>query len=97
MFGFCFKASVSYRWLELLLSLIQHRAATKIEVLAHLFDTHDRTGFHLQHTDKEKNHLENLLSPSLSLYKIVVFPAASRPTIKILISNLPYCFRKKSK
>lgn len=30
------------------------------------------------------------ISPSLSLYRIVVFPAASRPTIKILISFLPH-------
>ena len=30
------------------------------------------------------------ISPSLSLYKIVVFPAASRPTIKILISFFPH-------
>lgn len=29
------------------------------------------------------------ISPSLSLYKIVVFPAASSPTIRILISFLP--------
>lgn len=29
------------------------------------------------------------ISPSLSLYKIVVFPAASRPTIRIRISFLP--------
>lgn len=29
------------------------------------------------------------ISPSLSLYKMVVFPAASKPTIKILISFLP--------
>ena len=29
------------------------------------------------------------ISPSLSLYRIVVLPAASRPTIKILISFLP--------
>lgn len=29
------------------------------------------------------------ISPSLSLYKIVVFPAASRPTIRILISFFP--------
>ena len=29
------------------------------------------------------------ISPSLSLYRIVVFPAASRPTIRILISFLP--------
>lgn len=29
------------------------------------------------------------ISPSLSLYRIVVFPAASSPTIKILISFLP--------
>ena len=29
------------------------------------------------------------ISPSLSLYKMVVFPAASNPTIKILISFLP--------
>ncbi|TNN35323.1 hypothetical protein EYF80_054512 [Liparis tanakae] len=28
-------------------------------------------------------------SPSLSLYRMVVFPAASRPTIRILISFLP--------
>lgn len=28
-------------------------------------------------------------SPNLSLYRIVVFPAASRPTIKILISFFP--------
>lgn len=33
------------------------------------------------------------ISPSLSLYKMVVLPAASRPTIKIRISFLP----KKSK
>lgn len=30
------------------------------------------------------------ISPSLSLYRIVVFPAASRPTIRILISLLPH-------
>lgn len=30
------------------------------------------------------------ISPSLSLYRIVVFPAASRPTIKILISFFPH-------
>lgn len=30
------------------------------------------------------------ISPSLSLYRIVVLPAASRPTIKILISLLPH-------
>ena len=29
------------------------------------------------------------ISPSLSLYRMVVFPAASRPTIKILISFFP--------
>ena len=29
------------------------------------------------------------ISPNLSLYKMVVFPAASRPTISILISFLP--------
>lgn len=29
------------------------------------------------------------ISPSLSLYKIVVFPAASRPTMSILISFFP--------
>jgi len=29
------------------------------------------------------------ISPSFSLYRIVVFPAASRPTIRILISFLP--------
>ena len=29
------------------------------------------------------------ISPSFSLYKIVVFPAASKPTIRILISFLP--------
>jgi hypothetical protein len=29
------------------------------------------------------------ISPSFSLYRIVVFPAASRPTIKILISFFP--------
>lgn len=29
------------------------------------------------------------ISPSLSLYKIVVFPAASRPTMRILISFFP--------
>lgn len=29
------------------------------------------------------------ISPSLSLYRMVVFPAASSPTIKILISFLP--------
>lgn len=29
------------------------------------------------------------ISPSLSLYKMVVFPAASRPTMRILISFLP--------
>lgn len=29
------------------------------------------------------------ISPSLSLYKIVVFPAASSPTIKMRISFLP--------
>ena len=30
------------------------------------------------------------ISPSLSLYRIVVFPAASRPTIKMRISFLPH-------
>ena len=29
------------------------------------------------------------ISPSFSLYRMVVFPAASKPTIKILISFLP--------
>lgn len=29
------------------------------------------------------------ISPSLSLYRMVVFPAASRPTMRILISFLP--------
>uniref|UniRef100_A0A1L8E686 Uncharacterized protein n=1 Tax=Haematobia irritans TaxID=7368 RepID=A0A1L8E686_HAEIR len=29
------------------------------------------------------------ISPNLSLYKIVVLPAASKPTINILISFLP--------
>ena len=29
------------------------------------------------------------ISPSLSLYRIVVLPAASRPTIRILISFFP--------
>lgn len=29
------------------------------------------------------------ISPSFSLYRMVVFPAASRPTIRILISFLP--------
>ena len=29
------------------------------------------------------------ISPSLSLYRMVVLPAASNPTIKILISFLP--------
>lgn len=29
------------------------------------------------------------ISPNLSLYKIVVLPAASKPTISILISFLP--------
>lgn len=29
------------------------------------------------------------ISPSFSLYRIVVFPAASSPTIRILISFLP--------
>ena len=30
------------------------------------------------------------ISPSFSLYRMVVFPAASRPTIRILISFLPH-------
>lgn len=30
------------------------------------------------------------ISPSLSLYRMVVFPAASKPTIKILISFFPH-------
>lgn len=30
------------------------------------------------------------ISPSFSLYRIVVLPAASRPTIKILISFFPH-------
>jgi len=30
------------------------------------------------------------ISPSFSLYRIVVFPAASKPTIKILISFFPH-------
>lgn len=29
------------------------------------------------------------ISPSFSLYRIVVFPAASKPTIRILISFFP--------
>lgn len=36
-------------------------------------------------------------SPSLSLYKIVVFPAASRPTIRILISFFPNILNKFAK
>jgi hypothetical protein len=34
------------------------------------------------------------ISPSFSLYKIVVFPAASKPTIKILISFFPQSLSK---
>lgn len=34
------------------------------------------------------------ISPSLSLYRIVVFPAASKPTIKIRISLLPQSLSK---
>ena len=34
------------------------------------------------------------ISPSLSLYRIVVFPAASKPTIKILISFFPQSLSK---
>jgi hypothetical protein len=34
------------------------------------------------------------ISPSLSLYRMVVFPAASNPTIKILISFLPQSLSK---
>ena len=35
------------------------------------------------------------ISPSLSLYKMVVLPAASNPTISILISFLPKRFLKR--
>ena len=34
------------------------------------------------------------ISPNFSLYRIVVFPAASRPTIKILISFFPHNLSK---
>lgn len=34
------------------------------------------------------------ISPSFNLYKIVVLPAASRPTIKIRISFLPHSLSK---
>lgn len=34
------------------------------------------------------------ISPSFSLYRIVVFPAASRPTIRILISFLPKTLKR---
>ena len=34
------------------------------------------------------------ISPSFSLYRIVVFPAASKPTIKILISFFPQSLSK---
>ena len=34
------------------------------------------------------------ISPSLSLYRIVVFPAASKPTIKIRISFFPHSLSK---
>lgn len=34
------------------------------------------------------------ISPSLSLYKMVVLPAASRPTIRILISFFPHNLSK---
>lgn len=34
------------------------------------------------------------ISPSFSLYRIVVFPAASRPTIKIRISFFPHSLSK---
>lgn len=34
------------------------------------------------------------ISPSFSLYRMVVFPAASRPTINILISFLPQSLSK---
>jgi hypothetical protein len=34
------------------------------------------------------------ISPSFNLYKIVVFPAASRPTIKIRISFFPHSLSK---
>ena len=34
------------------------------------------------------------ISPNFNLYKIVVLPAASKPTIKILISFLPIIFSK---
>ena len=34
------------------------------------------------------------ISPSLSLYRMVVFPAASKPTIKIRISFFPHSLSK---
>src|SRR5436305_14881638 len=34
------------------------------------------------------------ISPSFNLYRIVVFPAASRPTIKIRISFFPHSLSK---
>jgi hypothetical protein len=34
------------------------------------------------------------ISPSLSLYRMVVFPAASRPTIRIRISLRPHSLSK---
>lgn len=35
------------------------------------------------------------ISPSFSLYRMVVFPAASKPTIRILISFFPKRFLKR--
>jgi hypothetical protein len=41
-------------------------------------------------SDPAKSRDTYTISPSLSLYRMVVFPAASRPTIKILISFFPH-------
>mmetsp|Transcript_33655 Transcript_33655/g.77664 ORF Transcript_33655/g.77664 Transcript_33655/m.77664 type:complete len:123 (-) Transcript_33655:273-641(-) len=43
------------------------------------------------------NHVRNKgsPSPSFSLYRIVVFPAASSPTMRMRISFFPNCSKKK--
>lgn len=43
-------------------------------------------------TDRQSKHILGIVvttSPTCSLYRIVVFPAPSKPRIKILISRVP--------
>ena len=64
-------------------------------LVAKNYETHDTTNCHGVSTNRRVTlyipivGIVVTISPSFSLYRIVVFPAASRPTIRILISFLP--------